>query len=61
LQPQALWTAYLAAWAWGRDLVLALVDRHQLLAPHALLAQLDRRLRDHEFAALDQTSAPWRV
>jgi hypothetical protein len=41
---EALWSAYLSAWSWGRDLMPSLVEEQGVALPTTLLDRLDRRL-----------------
>ncbi len=36
--------AYISAWGWGREMMVALSERHGLLVPATLLEKLERRL-----------------
>jgi lincosamide nucleotidyltransferase B/F len=38
--------AYLSAWAWGRELMASLAERHGVAPPPALLVRLDRRFAE---------------
>ena len=46
LDPGALWSAYLSAWSWGRELMSSLAREHDVALPTALLDRLDRRFTD---------------
>ena len=46
LDPGALWSAYLSAWSWGRELMSSLAREHDVALPTALLNRLDRRFMD---------------
>src|SRR5918998_6024809 len=43
LDPAALWSAYLSAWSWGRELMSSLASEYGVALPTALLDRLDRR------------------
>ncbi len=45
LDEDALWSAYLCAWDWGKQIIQSLAERHDgVLLPTSLLERLDRRL-----------------
>ena len=46
LDPVALWSAYLSAWAWGGELMSSLANEHDVALPTTLLDRLDRRFTD---------------
>jgi lincosamide nucleotidyltransferase B/F len=43
LEERALWSAYLSAWSWGRELMSSLAQEHSVALPTTLLDRLDRR------------------
>jgi lincosamide nucleotidyltransferase len=43
LEERALWSAYLSAWSWGRELMSSLAEGNGLALPTTLLDRLDRR------------------
>jgi lincosamide nucleotidyltransferase len=43
LEERALWSAYLSAWSWGRELMSSLAEGHGVALPTTLLDRLDRR------------------
>ena len=46
LDESALWSAYLSAWAWGKELMPSLAQEQGVALPATLLERLDRRLTD---------------
>jgi lincosamide nucleotidyltransferase B/F len=45
LDGDALWSAYLSAWDWGKEIMPSLAERHDgVVLPASLLERLDRRL-----------------
>jgi lincosamide nucleotidyltransferase len=44
LDERALWSAYLSAWSWGRELMSSLAEGHDVALSAALFDRLDRRL-----------------
>ena len=46
LDPVVLWSAYLSAWSWGRELMSSLANEQAVALPTALLDRLDRRFTD---------------
>ena len=46
LDERALWSAYLSAWAWGKELMPSLAQEQGVALPATLLERLDRRLTD---------------
>jgi len=46
LDPVALWSAYLSAWSWGRELMSSLANEQDVALPTTLLDRLDRRFTD---------------
>ena len=43
LEERALWSAYLSAWSWGRELMSSLAEGHGVALPTTLLDRLNRR------------------
>jgi lincosamide nucleotidyltransferase len=46
LDERALWSAYLSAWTWGKELMPSLAEEQGIALPTTLLDRLDRRLTD---------------
>ena len=46
LDERALWSAYLSAWTWGKELMPSLAEEQGVALPTTLLDRLDRRLTD---------------
>ncbi|MDX6382084.1 MAG: lincosamide nucleotidyltransferase [Rubrobacteraceae bacterium] len=46
LDKEALHSAYLSAWAWGREMMLSLAERHNVVLPWTFYGRLDQRLTD---------------
>ena len=46
LDKEALWKAYLSAWAWGKEMMLSLTPRRDTVLPAALLDRLDGHLTE---------------
>ena len=44
LDEETLWSAYLSAWGWGKEMTLSLAERHDVVLPSTLYGRLDRRL-----------------
>lgn len=44
----ALWRAYLVAWGWGKELMLALAQRHGFAMPETLVLKLDSQLARYQ-------------
>jgi lincosamide nucleotidyltransferase B/F len=44
LDHRALWSAYLSAWSWGKELMSSLTKERGIALPETLLDRLDRRL-----------------
>ncbi len=47
LDQEALWTAYIAAWNWAKDLMQALSQRHSLALPSTLIMRIDAHIHQH--------------
>src|SRR2546421_2297424 len=53
-QKDALGMAYRASWAWGKEMMQSLAQRHNLSIPDELLAQMDRRLLEQQYGGHEQ-------
>jgi lincosamide nucleotidyltransferase B/F len=53
-QKEALGMAYRASWAWGKEKMQSLAQRHSLSIPDELLAQMDRRLLEQQYGGHEQ-------